>query len=270
MIVPAAVEKYLATLSATRRTTTVNRAAQILRGFVASFPDRRLNELQPSDVMGYVQHLPHSNRTRANHHIRIIAMLRHHGITIKAECPRFVEPIPEVYAAGDLARFFAACDLRQLAYFKTLLMCGLRMQESKYLEWSDVANGMLHVRAKPAYRFGPKTWEERRIPVAPVLMSLLHQMTHRPGTLIFPTASGRPDRHLLRHCKRIAKRAGLDETKWSLHGFRRTFCTTCLRAGLDVRTVMQLMGHKDIESTLRYWRPVEMEQLRGKMGAIFQ
>jgi len=32
---------------------------------------------------------------------------------------------------------------------------------------------------------------------------------------------------------------------------------------------MQLMGHKDIESTLRYWRPVEMEQLRGKMGAIF-
>jgi integrase len=35
-------------------------------------------------------------------------------------------------------------------------------------------------------------------------------------------------------------------------------------------TVMQLMGHKDIESTLRYWRPVEMEQLRGKMGEIFQ
>ena len=90
------------------------------------------------------------------------------------------------------------------------------------------------------------------------------------GYLIFPTASGLPDRHLLRHCKRMANRAGLDEKKWSLHGFRRTFCSTCLRAGLDVRTVMQLMGHKDIESTLRYWRPVEMEQLRGKMGAIFQ
>jgi site-specific recombinase XerD len=75
---------------------------------------------------------------------------------------------------------------------------------------------------------------------------------------------------LLRHCKRNANRAWPGETKWSLNGFRRTFCTSCLRAGLDVRTVMQLMGHKDIESTLRYWRPVEMEQLRGKMGAIFQ
>jgi integrase len=270
VLIPTAVESYLATLRTTRRPTTVSRASQILRGFVSSFPDRRLNELQSSDVMSYVKALPHSNRTKANHHIRIVAMLRHHGITIKAECPRFVEPIPQTYNAGDLARFFAACEIRQLTYFKTLLMCGLRMQESKYLEWSDVSNGMLHVRAKPRYGFLPKTWEERRIPVAPVLMSLLHQMPRRPGTMIFPTASGLPDRHLLRHCKRIANRAGLDATKWSLHGFRRTFCTTCLRAGLDVRTVMQLMGHKDIESTLRYWRPVEMEQLRGKMGAIFQ
>jgi hypothetical protein len=60
------------------------------------------------------------------------------------------------------------------------------MQESKHREWSDIANGMLHVHAKPAYGFGPKTWEERRIPVVPVLMSLLHQMTRRPGTPVFP------------------------------------------------------------------------------------
>jgi hypothetical protein len=32
------------------------------------------------------------------------------------------------------------------------------------LEWSDLANGMIHVRAKPP-QFGPKTHEERRIPV---------------------------------------------------------------------------------------------------------
>ena len=75
---------------------------------------------------------------------------------------------------------------------------------------------------------------------------------------------------LLESISSAARRAGLDETKWSLHGFRRTFYTSCLRGGLDVRTVMLLMGHKDIESTLRYWRPVEMEQLRSRMGQIFQ
>jgi integrase len=269
VLTPLACEAYLADLSATRRITTVRRAEQILRGFKQIFPDRHIADLQASDVVAYIRALPHSNRTKFNHQIRVHAMLRFHGVTIKADKPRYVVPMPTVYSAGDLARFFSVCEIRQLAYFRTLLMTGLRMQESKWLEWSDLSNGMVHVRAKPP-QFVPKTHEERRIPVPPVLMSLLHQMPRRPGTLIFPTASGRPDLHLLRHCKRIARLAGLDETKWSLHGFRRTFCTMCLRNGLDVRTVMLLMGHSDIESTLRYWRPVEMEQLRGRMAAIFQ
>jgi integrase len=270
VFVSEAIDRYIENVRATKRPRTLESAQQILREFNSVFYNRLLADLQPADLTDYISALPHSNRTKANRHLRITAFLRFHGVTLKTTRPKFVLPIPQTYSAGDLAVFFAACEIRQLTYFKTLLMCGLRMQESKYLEWSDVSSGMLHVRAKPRYGFLPKTWEERRIPVAPVLISLLHQMPRRPGTLIFPTASGLPDRHLLRHCKRIANRAGLDETKWSLHGFRRTFCTTCLRAGLDVRTVMQLMGHKDIESTLRYWRPVEMEQLRGKMGAIFQ
>lgn len=269
MIIQVAVEEYLTSISATRRSTTLSRATQILRGFTRTYANRELADLRPTDITEYIRSLPHSNRTKANHQIRVSAMLRHHGIMIKDDMPKFIEPMPTVYAAGDLARFFAACDIRQLAYFKTLLMTGIRMQESKWLEWADLTNGMLHVRAKPP-NFVPKTHEERRIPVPQVLMSLLHQIPRRPGTLIFPTSTGKADKHLLRHAKRIARRAGLDEKKWSLHGFRRTFCTSCLRAGLDVRTVMLLMGHRDIESTLRYWRPVELESLRGRMGQIFQ
>jgi integrase len=269
VLVPLAIETYLSNLSATRRPSTLKRAAQILRGFKAAYPNRLLADLQPTDLTEYIRSLPHSNRTKFNHQIRVSAMLRHHGITLKADKPRYVVPMPTVYTAGDLGKFFAACDIRQLTFFKTPLMTGIRMQEAKWLEWSDLSNGMLHIRAKPP-NFLPKTHEERRIPVPPVLMSLLHQMPRRPGTLIFPTSSGRADKHLLRHCKRMARRAGLDEKKWSLHGFRRTFCTACLRAGLDVRTVMLLMGHKDIESTLRYWRPIELENLRLRMGQIFQ
>lgn len=269
MIVQAAVQEYLLSISATRRASTINRAEQILRGFLRVYADRPLDDLKPTDITHYIRSLPHSNRTKCNHQIRVNAFLRHHGIILKCDKPRYTEPMPVVYSAGDLGRFFAACDIRQLTYFKTLLMTGVRMQESKWLEWSDLTNGMLHIHGKPP-NFLPKTHEERKIPLPSVLMSLLHHMPRRPGTLIFPTATGRADKHLLRHCKRVARRAGLDETNWSLHGFRRTFCTACLRAGLDVRTVMLLMGHKDIESTLRYWRPIELEGLRARMGQIFQ
>ena len=92
MLIPAAVESYLATLRTTRRPTTVSRASQILRGFVSSFPDRRLNELQSSDVMSYVKALPHSNRTKANHHIRIVAMLRITGSPSKPNARDSLSP----------------------------------------------------------------------------------------------------------------------------------------------------------------------------------
>jgi hypothetical protein len=37
--------------------------------------------------------------------------------------------MPTVYSADDLTRFFSVCEIRELAYFRTLLMIGLRMQE---------------------------------------------------------------------------------------------------------------------------------------------
>jgi integrase len=266
-----AVQAYLDDLSVNRRSTTVNRAAQILNEFVASAGNLPLSTIDRTHINRFLadrRSAANCNRTLWNKSTRVLALLRHHGITIKCEKPRYVEPIPEVYDKADLDRFFAACDQRQLTYFRLLLMTGLRMQESKWLHWTDIQNGLLHIRAHPP-EFFPKTHEERRIPLPTSLHKMLQELPRRPGPLVFPTASGAADRHLLRHCKRIAIRAGLHEDEWSLHGFRRTFCTTLLRAGLDARSVMQLMGHCDIESTLRYWRPLEVESLRDKVDAVF-
>jgi integrase len=266
-----AVQTYLDDLNVNRRSTTVNRAAQILNEFVACAGDVPLSTIDRTHINRFLaerRSVDNCNRTLWNKSTRVLALLRHHGITIKCEKPRYVEPIPQVYDKADLDQFFAACDQRQLTYFRLLLMTGLRMQESKWLRWSDVQHGLIHIRAHPPHFF-PKTHEERRIPIATSLQKMLQDLPRRPGALVFPTKSGAADKHLLRHCKRVAVRAGLNEAEWSLHGFRRTFCTTLLRAGLDARSVMQLMGHSDIESTLRYWRPLEVETLRDKVDAVF-
>ena len=263
-----AVFLYLQNLAATRRTTTLNRAHQILKGFVGLFYDREISSITPAEITNYIHSLKVGNRTKFNHQIRLLALFNYHGIHLKVAAPRYVVPLPVIYTSEELGRLFSVCDIRQLTFYKTLLMTGIRMQEAKWLEWSDVTGGMLHVRPKPP-NFIPKTHEERRLPLPKVLQSLLNQMPRRPGALVFPTVKGTPDAHLLRHLKRLARRAGMNESKWSLHGFRRTFATACLRSGMDVRTVMMLMGHSDIESTLRYWKPVEVEQLRSKIGDIF-
>jgi site-specific recombinase XerD len=60
---------------------------------------------------------------------------------------------------------------------------------------------------------------------------------------------------MLDRCKEVAARAGLDPEKFDLKTFRSTYATRMLRAGFDVRTVQHWMGHKSLETTMRYLVP---------------
>lgn len=59
---------------------------------------------------------------------------------------------------------------------------------------------------------------------------------------------------MLRRVKEVAFRAGL-KTEFDLKTFRATYATRMLRAGFDVRTVQHWMGHKSLETTMRYLVP---------------
>jgi len=60
---------------------------------------------------------------------------------------------------------------------------------------------------------------------------------------------------MLLKCKAVAARAGLNSEKFDLKTFRSTYATRMLRSGFDVRTVQQWMGHKSLETTMRYLVP---------------
>ena len=60
---------------------------------------------------------------------------------------------------------------------------------------------------------------------------------------------------MLDKCKEIAVRAKLDKARFDLKTFRSTYATRMLRAGFDPRTVQHWMGHKSLETTMRYLSP---------------
>jgi integrase len=106
----------------------------------------------------------------------------------------------------------------------------------------------------------------------------------KPTThLIFGAGGGEhdvPDGHLLRRLKTLVRNAvlncgvcdGCKKTKecgrWFLHKFRASYITTLLRNGLDLRTVMKLSGHSDLESVMRYLRPAEDAAIQEKVNTI--
>jgi site-specific recombinase XerD len=62
---------------------------------------------------------------------------------------------------------------------------------------------------------------------------------------------------MLDKCKAIAERAKVDTKKFDLKTFRSTYATRMLRAGFDPRTVQHWMGHKSLETTMRYLSPAK-------------
>ena len=72
---------------------------------------------------------------------------------------------------------------------------------------------------------------------------------------VFPSRTGNREQHMLDRCKAVAARAELDAGKFDLKTFRSTYASRMLRAGFDVRTVQHWMGHKSLETTMRYLVP---------------
>jgi len=56
---------------------------------------------------------------------------------------------------------------------------------------------------------------------------------------------------LQRAVKHAAQKAGIPK-RVSCHTFRHSFATHLLQNGYDIRTVQELLGHKDVRTTMIY------------------
>jgi integrase len=248
-----------------------------------------VDQIVKSDLYAYhaaVRARGCGDRTAANNHQRVASWLRFAGIAaenIPAK-PRYEEKLPTIYTSEQIRKLLDVVDCYMRICMLLALKCGLRDQELMHLEFSDInwEEKTLRIRAKEKWNFKPKRWEQRDIPIPEGLLEELREWQNtRPGqTLVLGTTNRTPSTHLLRTFKRLAYRTGLNcgicdscQTshecgEYTLHEFRRTYITTLLRNGIDLRTVQAYAGHKKLESTMRYLRPVAASEAHDKLNAV--
>jgi len=261
-----AVRNYLAQVEALKKPNTHRKYEAVLKRFVEFFRDREsIDQIDAEDLTRYIIALKKDHNLGANtllHNAVIIAQFLKRqgrsGITRELELPERITPLPREYRTADLAKFFKAAYDSEKVLFSTFLLTGLRELEVVHLFWTDVSFELQTVRvtAKPELSFYPKRWEEREVPIPVQLIGLLKAHAPRPGcNFVFSSPKGNREYHMLDRCKAVAKRAGLDSGKFDLKTFRSTYASRTLRTGFDVRTVQHWMGHKSLETTMRYLVP---------------
>ena len=84
-----------------------------------------------------------------------------------------------------------------------------------------------------------------------LIEALRRHPRHINSPYIFCNAKGEPLKHVRTALRYAAKRAGIEDTV-KMHQLRHAFCSHALMQRIDPCTVQKWMGHKDLNTTLRY------------------
>ena len=257
-----AVARYLAEIKTGKSWKTLKVYRMSCDYFLEACSKLHVEDITRDDMLAFSSFLRAkglSDRTVANRFTAVMIFLKWMSYKVPGlkanDRPKFVEEEVDVYEPEELEPFWAACTPKELLLFRTFQKTGLRDGEMQHFMWRDIstARSMIKVTAKPAFNWKPKKNKERSIPIpADLLADLLAAHKESASLLVFPGEDGQPDRNMLKKCKEIARRAGLDPSQFYLHKFRQTFGTTCIRNQVDVVTLQSWMGHSDLKSTMRY------------------
>ena len=132
------------------------------------------------------------------------------------------------------------------------LYTGMRRGEIERLLWNDVDLEKGIIRVKDS-----KTRKARMIPIPKDLQRFLESLPHTSDYVLGPWGFKRS------FCS-ACRRAGLQDFRF--HDLRHTYASWKVMAGVDLRTVAELLGHRTLAMVMRYSHlsPDHLEKAREK------
>jgi integrase len=212
-ITPLMVDAYVARRAALRKPATVNRDLVVLRHMFRK-------ALEWGKALG--NPVIHQKPLRAeNRRLRYLS---------REEKDRLLQAADEV--------------LRPIVL--VALHTGLRRGELFSLTWHDVDFRLGVIRV-----LHTNNNERREIPMSDTLRTTLQQLPRRlASAYVFSGKTGQVLVDIRKRFHRALKEAGIEG--FVFHDLRHTFASYLVMAGVDLMTVKEFMGHKDLKMTLRY------------------
>ena len=173
------------------------------------------------------------------------------------EYPKLRKSLPKYLTLEQSAKLLSSVsgqnEVRDYAILMLFLNCGIRRSELVGLNVTDVYEDRIRVIGKgnkerfvyfgtPCRKAIDAYMQERKEKVLTDNRALFGS---RNGNRISVTA-------VHRLVEKALKQAGLDSTQFSAHKLRHTAATMMLSGGVDVKTVQEVLGHENLNTTQIY------------------
>ena len=153
-----------------------------------------------------------------------------------------------------------------IALFSTLTGC--RKMESVTLEWENInfQNLTIRIYDKPhiilkGKPFKCKWGSTRTIPISSELSELLLSIPKKTKFVFTNSVSTTFHNNFSRDFKKAVMASGIERpSEVSLHSLRHTWITHALENGLDIRSVSEYAGHKNITTTQKYLHSLSSQE----------
>jgi integrase len=229
-----------------------------------------------------------------NNSLQVLRKMLRHAVDVGLIEPH--QPLPKIkmlrcpraplafFDFDETERLLAAAQAESHHTYCVVLFAldaGARQGEQLALEWNDVdlkSREPSVTISRSAYRnaVGPtKGGRPRTLPLTPQLADAL-KACRNLCPRVFAQADGSPltIQVLKRLLPRVMKKAGIPTagaccggTKRTWHSLRHTFASHLVMRGASLRAVQELLGHRDIATTMRYAH-LSPDHLRSTIGLL--
>ena len=204
----------------------------------------------------------------------------------KGDWPAKPEREPDMYTNDEIKRLLAAADTEngkrmtkdgkevwtERLVLLSLAQSGLRIGELAHLTYGDIDGETSVWTVQDKADWTTKTEAgKREVAVDPWLTNkiLEYKNGFKNSDFVFSQLrdTAKPDTHLLRVVKKVAKRAGLTG-RFDAHKFRSTWITNQLRTRKNTDIdVAKWAGHGDTNTLQRYYKPLRFEEETARRAA---
>lgn len=180
---------------------------------------------------------------------------------VEIHTPKRAQRIPELLSREEVGRVLCSCsNLKHRTMMTTCYACGLRVSELVALQVKQIDSERHVIRIEQA-----KGAKDRQVILSDYLLILLRQYWQkcRPKSWLFYGVA--PDRALSitsaqKVYRQAKQRADIDKVG-GIHSLRHAYATHQLEAGMPVHQLQRLLGHTNLQSTMRYvhWAPAQQQ-----------